>query len=438
MGGQGPRSPPRGRVLDLPAMKPLALLPLLLLPLAGCPDPDAGDDDTTAGDDDDGGGDDCSGIATVGGTNVKMEVFAGGLDHPTFVTHSGDGTGRMFVTEHEGRVIEIDAAGNQRVWLDIALRVDLTGADLAFDEQGLLSIAFHPDFEVNGRFFVSYTAEREFPEDASMSRISEFGVAGDPLTGLGNPATERVVLTSRQEASNHNGGQILFGPDGYLYIGFGDGGGAGDTYGNGQREDTLQSKILRIDVDVGDPYAIPEDNPFVDLPPHRPETWAWGLRNPWRFSFDRETDVMWIADVGQNQWEEISLGRAGGNYGWSEMEGNNCFSAGCDPSLFEPAIWEYGHNAGLSITGGYVYRGCKMPDLHGTYVFSDYNYFDSPLWSLTWDGEEVSPGPVAWNRLSNAPGIEQSPVLSSFGEDEQGEIYLCDHAWGYIYKIVPG
>ncbi len=416
-------------------MRLARLLFLLVLPLLlACP-PDDDDDDDVVDDDD---GELCSGVATVSGTNAQLEPFASGLEAPTYLTHAGDGSGRVFVTQHRGLVIEIAADGTQRTWLDLTDRVDLSGGDLSFDEQGLLSLAFHPNFTANGRVFVSYTAERADPQDASLSTISELTVYGDTATELPDPTSERVLLTQGQEASNHNGGQILFGPDGYLYIGFGDGGGAGDTYANGQRKDTFQSKILRIDVNVGDPYSVPADNPFVGDAEHLPETWAWGMRNPWRLSFDRETDEMWIADVGQNAWEEIHIGHAGGNYGWPEMEGNNCYTAGCDPSLFEPAIWEYGHNLGLSITGGYVYRGCKMPDLHGTYFFSDYNYFDSPLWSLVWDGEEVASGPVSWDRLSQAPGIAQAPVISSFGEDEQGEIYVLDHAWGYIYKLVPG
>ena len=422
-------------MLDLPAMRLVRLLLLLsLLLLLACPSADD-DDSGSGGDDDD---EICAGVATVSGTNVRMEEFASGLEAPTYITHSGDGTGRMFVTEHRGRIVEITSDGTQRTWLDLTDRVDLSTGNLAYDEQGLFSIAFHPSFTANGRFFVSYTAERENSSDAATSRISEFGVLGDPITELPDPDSERILLTVGQDASNHNGGQILFGPDGYLYIGFGDGGGWGDTYGNGQRKDTFKSKILRIDVDAGDPYSVPVDNPFVGDEEHLPETWSWGMRNPWRISFDRETGELWVADVGQYEYEEIHIVHGGGNYGWPEMEGNNCYTAGCNPSLYEPAIWEYSHILGVSITGGYVYRGCKMPDLHGAYLFSDYNYFDSPLWSLTWDGEEVASGPVSWDRLSQAPGIVQAPVVASFGEDEQGEIYICDHAWGYIYKIAPG
>ena len=421
-------------MLDLPAMRLARLLLLLSLPLLlACPPGD--DDDTAGGDDDDGL---CAGVSTVAGTDIRLEQFAADLEAPTYLTHSGDGTGRVFVTLHRGRIEEFTADGAQRTWLDLEDRVYLTYPTLSSEERGLLSMAFHPGFASNGRFFVSYTAEPSTAEFSALSTISEFGVAGDPLTGLGDPASERVLLTVDQEAFNHNGGQIAFGPDGYLYIGFGDGGGAGDDFGNGQRKDTFQSKILRIDVDGGDPYLVPADNPFVGDPEHMPETWSWGMRNPWRFSFDRETDELWVADVGQNQYEEIHIVHAGGNYGWPEMEGNNCYTPGCDPSLFEPAVWEYGRTLGVSITGGYVYRGCKMPDLHGAYFFSDYNYFDSPLWTLTWDGQEVATGPAGFDGLGEAPGAARAPVVSSFGEDEQGEIYICDHAWGYIYKIVPG
>ena len=402
---------------------PTLILALLLLPLLACSNPrrdddDSGDDDDAA-DDDDTASDPCEGIEQVSGTDVELDVFATGLSSPVHITHAGDGSGRVFVVEQGGTIVELDAdGGNRREWLDINNNISCCG------ERGLLSMAFHPGFATNGRFYVYYTAS---PGGGTV--VSELQVEGDPLTGLPDDDTERILLSQNQPASNHNGGQIAFGPDGYLYIGLGDGGGAGDTYGNGQRPDTFQSKILRIDVDGGDPYGVPDDNPFIGVGNHRPETWAWGLRNPWRFSFDRETGDLWIADVGQNQWEEIHLGSAGGNYGWPEMEGNNCFTSGCDPSDFEPAIHEYTHSAGISITGGFVYRGCALPDLHGVYFYSDYNYFNSPLWTLTWDGNNAQQGPV------NVSGV--GGLVSSFGEDELGEIYVADHSGDRVWKIVP-
>ncbi len=405
-----------------------ALVLLLLLAACGANryirgnDDDTGDDDTgddDTGDDDDTLADPCAGVDQVAGTEVALQTVASGFSSPVHVTHAGDGSGRLFVVEQAGRIIAIDdgGTGDRTTWLSI------TGSVSSGGERGLLSLAFHPSFESNGRFFVYYT------RNGGDVVVSEFTVTDDPLQDTANAASERVLLTVDQPASNHNGGQVAFGPDGYLYISIGDGGGAGDTYGNGQRKDTFLAKILRIDIDKGDPYDVPSDNPFVGDSEHRAETWAWGLRNAWRVTFDRETGLMWIADVGQNQWEEIHVGVMGANYGWPEMEGNHCFNSGCDPTQFEPAVWEYPHSQGTSITGGHVYRGCVMPDLQGTYFYSDYNYFDSPLWSLSWDGKSASQGPVS---ISSTGGL-----ISSFGEDEDGEHYLCDHSGGRLQKIVP-
>jgi len=379
-----------------------------------------GDYDTSADDDDSTEpADPCAGVEQVKGTSVRVTSVASGLSSPTHATHAGDGSSRMFVVEQAGRVLSFteNGSGDESTWLDIRSRVSSGG------ERGLLSIAFHPSFESNGRFFLYYT------RSGGDVVVSEFSVSGNALSDPGDPDSERVLLVAEQPAGNHNGGQLVFGPDGYLYISIGDGGGAGDTYGNGQRKDTLLAKILRIDVDSGDPYGIPADNPFVNDPEHRPETWAWGLRNAWRVSFDRDTGLMWIADVGQNAWEEIHVGVAGGNYGWPEMEGNHCYQGDCDPDQFEPAVWEYPHSAGISITGGFVYRGCVMPDLQGVYFYSDYNYFNSPLWSLSWDGTSATEGPVTLSTTGS--------LISSFGEDEDGEIYICDHSGGRLLKMVP-
>ncbi len=412
-------------MLDIPAMKrdlPGFLLCSILLLLtvgADCgPGPEPDDDDAT-----DSGL--CDGVEEVAGTSVTLETVATGLSSPVHVSHAGDGSGRVFVVEQAGRIVELDSAGSQRDWLDIAGQVGSGG------ERGLLSVAFHPAFAGNGRFFVNYT------DGSGSTTVSEFGLSGaDTATSLADSGSERVLLTQSQPAPNHNGGQLAFGPDGRLYIGLGDGGGGGATFGAGQNPETMLAKILRIDVDSGDPYSVPDDNPFVGDGEHFDETWAWGLRNPWRFSFDRQTGELWIADVGQNEWEEIHIGQAGGNFGWPEMEGNNCFTSGCDPSQFEPAVWEYDHSPGgggqwgYSITGGHVYRGCRMPDLRGLYFYSDYNYIDSPLWSLAWDGSTATEGPAEMSAIGG--------LVSSFGEDEQGEIYLCDHSGGRLLKIVPG
>ncbi len=384
---------------------------------ANCGGGGEGDDDDSAGGDDDL----CAGIEAVSGTDIDFEVFATGVDAPTHLTHAGDGTGRVFVVEQKGVVLEIDSDGEVEDWLDISSQV--TGATDLSDERGTLSMAFHPNFRENGRFFVYYNRSTQ------EVVISEFTVDGDPLSDKPDASSERVVLSIAQPTWNHNGGQVVFGPDGYLYIGTGDGGGAGDTYGNGQRKDTLLAKILRIDVDSGTPYGIPSDNPFVGDGDHMAETWSWGMRNPWRITFDRLTDEMWIGDVGQNAWEEIDIGKAGHNYGWPETEGNHCYTSGCDTSAFEPAVWEYDRFDGISVIGGFVYRGCRMPDLHGYYFFSDWGFGGSPIWSLDWDGTTAEQGPV-WNTGSGA-------LVTSFGEDEQGELYLCDSSNSRILKIVP-
>ncbi len=393
----------------------LSLALLLSGVLVGCPTDTPDDDDSSAGDDDDATPDPCEGVATVAGTDVVLDVYTGsGLQSPTYLTHAGDGTGRLFVTQQGGLIKVLDTDGNASTWLDLNSRVASTF------ELGLLSMAFHPDFASNGRFFVYYSANN------SATTVAEFTIDGDPLTDAPDESSERILLTQSQPADNHNGGQLAFGPDGYLYIGLGDGGGGGDTYGNGQRQDTFLAKILRIDVDNGDPYGIPADNPFIGVEDHRDETWAWGMRNPWRFSFDRANGDLWIADVGQSNWEEVDIGVAGANYGWPEAEGNHCFTSGCDLSLYEEPIFEWN---GVSITGGYVYRGCAMPDLDGIYFYADYNYSNSPLYTLEQNGGSWEAGPISFAQVGGA--------IASFGEDEQGEIYAVDHTSHRILKVVP-
>jgi glucose/arabinose dehydrogenase len=379
-----------------------------------------------SGDDDDDVVDVCDGADPVEGTGIQLELVTAEVTLPTWIGAANDGSGRLFVAEQRGKIRRIRDDGSRSTYLDIEDNVISVGG--LGEERGLLGVAFHPNFAENGRIYVSYVATG--PE-AGESRIALYTVSGDPESDEPDPASEEILLTQTQPASNHNGGGIAFGPDGYLYIGFGDGGGGGDTYMNGQRRDTFMAKILRIDVDSGDPYGIPSDNPFVGDGEHRDETWAWGLRNPWRFSFDRATGDMYIGDVGQGEVEEVDIGRSGANYGWSEVEGDVCFRAGCDQSAFEPPIYTYDRRIGSSITGGYVYRGCKMPDLQGIYFFSDYPFsFDAVLGTIEWSpGGPATDGPVFIEDLGYS--------VSTFGEDELGELYIADHAGGRIFKIIP-
>ncbi len=390
-------------------LKPLLFSSLLALPLAGCPTAD--DDDSTDEPDP------CDGIEAVSGTDVELDLIGAGLDRPVDIANAGDGSNRLFVVEQRGTVQEFRPDDNQpRTWFDINDRVVNPGG--MGDERGLLSMDFHPDFANNGKFYVHYN------DSSGDTTISEF-TAGDDG---GDASTERVLLNIDQPASNHNGGSVQFGPDGYLYIGLGDGGAADDAYGNGQNPNTLLAKILRIDVDNGSPYDIPSDNPFladevVD------EAYMWGMRNPWKFSFDRGTGQLWVADVGQNQTEEIDVGLAGANYGWPNKEGSDCYFGPCDGS-FEDPIFEYSHIDGISITGGYVYRGCAMPDLHGNYFFSDFPYTaNSPLWSIKNNGGSFGPGDVWEGNV----GI----LIATFGEDEQGELLTADYVGGDLYRMVP-
>jgi glucose/arabinose dehydrogenase len=355
------------------------------------------------------------------GVRLGLRSFASGLESPLLVANAGDGSGRAFVVEQVGRIRIVQ---NGRLlpapFLDISDRIVSGG------EQGLLGIAFHPDFASNGRFFVDYT---DLDGDTVVAEFHRS--AGDP--NLAEPDSERELLGIDQPFANHNGGAIAFGPDGYLWVATGDGGGAEDPAGNGQRLDTLLAKLLRIDVDdrtADTGYAIPPDNPFVGRDGARPEIWALGLRNPWRFSFDRDTDDVWIGDVGQYEIEEINhvpSDRAGVNFGWNVMEGQACFapSSGCDRSGLTLPVAVYDHGQGCSVTGGFVYRGSRWPALHGAYLFSD--FCAGTIWSV--DGR--NPG-------ARAPTVmlETGRAISSFGEDESGELYVTDLAQGEVLRIV--
>ena len=365
-------------------------------------------------------------LSTAGDTLAEMDmelVFTNLVfDQPVFLTHANDGSDRLFIVERAGQIRVFqnqDEVQHSHMFLDITGRVALTGL-----ETGLLSMAFHPSYPDSNKFYVNYTYGN------LSSRVSEFRVSSNPDSADEN--SERVLLTLDQPFSNHNGGQVVFGSDGYMYIGFGDGGSGGDPQGNGQNRKTLLGAILRIDVDTktGDlNYGIPSDNPYVgNGNGWREEIWAWGLRNPWRFSFDRLTGQLWAGDVGQNRWEEIDLIEKGKNYGWKIMEGFHCFSpsSGCDTTGLILPVVEYEHvdGTGRSVTGGYVYRGTKLDRLYGIYIYAD--FMVGTIWGLRYEDEEVMDHKV----------IAQSPVsISSFGEDEEGEVYVVDFN-GKIYRFI--
>lgn len=344
-----------------------------------------------------------------------VPVVKGNLENPLFLTHAGDGTGRLFVVEQPGRIRILDPS----VLIPTPF-LDITDRVLSGGERGLLGLAFHRDFRHNGRLFVNYTRK---PDGATV--VAEYRRDASPHEAS---REERILLVVSQPYANHNGGMMAFGPDGYLYIGLGDGGSGGDPGNFAQNPNELLGKILRIDVDRGDPYGIPSDNPFA-VRGGRPEIYAVGLRNPWRFSFDSKTGDLWAADVGQKKWEEVDLVVRGGNYGWRVMEGLHCYTPVlfCETTHSIAPVLEYGHDNGrCSITGGYVYRG-RAASLAGRYFYGDYCSGEIFLFSKTQAGT-----------ASHTPdvGLKTPLRISSFGEDETGELYVLDHAGG-VYRIAP-
>ena len=339
-----------------------------------------------------------------------------GLDRPIGLTHAGDGTHRLFINEQKGviRVFHQDVEVlDETPYLDIRDRIHSGG------ERGLLGVAFHPAYADNGYLYVHYSSNGSTcGAGKGDTVISRFSVSPDD-PDRADRESEVCLLTATQPYGNHNGGQIAFGPDGYLYIGLGDGGSAGDPRNNAQNRATLLGAILRIDVDQGDTYAIPEDNPFADVEGMRGEIWAWGLRNPWRFSFDRQTGDLWIGDVGQNRWEEVDFqpaSSAGGeNYGWPCREGRHDYKPGkpgCPaPDAVEPVI-EYGHEPECSVTGGYMHRGTRSPGLNGLYFYGD--YCSGRIWAASRVASE-------WRSMVVHEG---GFGLTTFGEDEDGEVYV--------------
>lgn len=340
------------------------------------------------------------------------QLIINGLNAPVGLANAGDGSGRLFVLEKSGLIrIVKDGTLSPTPFLDITDRVGSQGS-----EQGLLGLAFHPQYRENGYFFVNYT---DVNGDTVIARYQVS--PGDPQSA--DPGSELLLLHVNQPYANHNGGEVTFGPDGYLYLGLGDGGSGGDPQGNGQSLRTLLGKILRLDVDHGDPYTIPADNPFANgtnANEAKPEIWAYGLRNPWRFSFDARTRDLYIADVGQNQWEEIDYlpaGSPGGtNFGWNYFEGNHSFNGDppADVQIVMP-VAEYDHSLGCSVTGGFVYNGAQLPDWQGVYIYGD--YCSGNIWGLKRDAQGN------WQNIQLYQNVAR---ISSFGTDESGEVYLAD------------
>lgn len=349
------------------------------------------------------------------------------FDRPIVLTHAGDGSNRVFVATQKGTIFSFPnkqdiTEDDLKVFLDMEAKVTYKDSE---NEEGFLGLAFHPKFKENGHLFVYYTTS-DTPRTSVISRFT----ANEDKTEV-DPASEVEVMRIPQPYWNHNGGTILFGPDGYLYVGLGDGGAGRDPHGNGQNLNTVLGKILRIDVDHKDGdknYAIPKDNPYAGRSDAKPEIYASGLRNVWRMAFDKQTGQGWVADVGQDLWEEIDLLEKGGNYGWNARESKHPFGekgSGPDPKFIEP-IFEYHHDVGKSITGGHVYRGKLVPELDGSYLYAD--YVGGQLWALKYDFDKKQV-------VANRPLGVAMPVMS-YGEAEDGEVYFMT-TQGWLHRFVP-
>jgi glucose/arabinose dehydrogenase len=380
---------------------------------------------------------------------IDTALIVSGLEQPVHITHAGDGSGRLFVVEQRGRIRILQNNAIQSTFLDITDRVR-SPANGGGTEEGLLSVAFPPGFgSAKPYFYVYYTRQN------GDNRVSRFYLSANP--NLADANSERTILELPHPTyTNHNGGQLAFGPDGYLYIGTGDGGGGGDPQNNAQNPGSLLGKLLRIDVEYVSPqlssvnnfvylpliqnniptppgsqaYRIPPDNPFIGNAAYRGEIWALGLRNPWRFSFDRLTGNLYIGDVGQNAWEEVdfqsSTSSGGENYGWNIMEGNACYNAStCNTTgLIKPVFTYQTDVAGCAVSGGYVYRGLKYPGLQGIYLLGD--YCSGRIWGLQQVG----------NTWTNQQLLDSPYQISSFGEGDDGELYLADRSAGSIYQVI--
>ncbi|QQE10599.1 PQQ-dependent sugar dehydrogenase [Planctomycetota bacterium] len=343
------------------------------------------------------------------------------FERPIYLTHFPDGSNLLLVAQQDGKIFAFP--NNPRVKKSQMVQMfdgnTKHGKIKANGEEGLLGVAISPNFKTNRTVFLHYSAQ-----EPRRGIISKFKVNND---GTLNKKSEKLILQVEQPYANHNGGTITFGPDNYLYIGFGDGGAAGDPKNHGQDLSTLLGTILRIDVSKSTakkPYTIPKDNPFIKNNKAKPEIYAYGIRNPWRFSFDRKTKQLWVGDVGQNKYEEVSIVPKGGNMGWNIREGKHHFRKGSRRGLIEP-VWEYDHSHGASITGGYVYRGKKIPSLQGAYIFAD--FATSHVWALWYDTKR--------NRVIKHQRLGEGHTPASFGEDAQGEIYICTYGGG-IFKII--
>lgn len=353
---------------------------------------------------------------------VKLTPVADGFTRPLYLTQAGDDSNRIFIVEQVGKIwIMQEGQLEDEPFLDIADIISPGALANPFSEQGLLGLAFHPDYRENGAFFIYYTNRR------GSTVVARYHVdADDP--DIADAASGQILFELAQPYANHNGGHIEFGPDGYMYIALGDGGAANDPLGAGQNRQLLLGAILRIDIDGAEPYAIPPDNPFVEDAAARDEIWAYGLRNVWRFSFDRATGDMYMADVGQNQWEEINFQPSdsvgGENYGWNVWEGKHVFAGGYAPNHVPP-IFEYSHSLGCSVTGGVVYRGAAISELQAVYLFGD--WCSGRIWGAWRDKE------WAWQA---AELMNTGLPISSFGEDEAGEVYVIDYA-GAVYRFDP-
>jgi glucose/arabinose dehydrogenase len=348
---------------------------------------------------------------------ITLRPVVTGVQNAIGLTHAGDSSGRLFIVSQNGRIIVFDGTRLlSQPFLDIDPLVACCG------EQGLLGLAFHPQYETNGFFFVNYT------DNSGDTVVARYRVSpSDP--NVADPNSASVILQVDQPFANHNGGQLQFGPDGMLYVGMGDGGSGGDPGNRAQNLNELLGKLLRIDVDHGLPYTVPADNPFVGMSGRRGEIWAYGLRNPWRFTFDRATGDLFIADVGQNQFEEINWtpasSRGGENYGWRLMEANHCFnpSSNCNDGSLTLPVLEYGRSDGCSVTGGYRYRGGIYPSLQGVYFYGD--LCTGTIWGATRGADG------AWQTTEL---FESQLTITSFGEDEGGEVYVVGYN-GTIFRI---